>query len=119
MLRIVSIVAVVAAIVFAIPAIRHWRERPPAPVSPAQPLRSTWIAPGSLVPGAGAEYSFGLSLAADGRQLVYPAAKAGVVSLWLHDLSSGTTRELQGTSGAAMPFWSPDLERIGFFANGR
>ena len=28
----------------------------------------------------------------DGRQLVYPAAKAGVVSLWLHDLSSGETR---------------------------
>jgi len=73
----------------AVPAIRHWRERPPAPVPPAQPLRSTWIAPGGLDAGAGADYSFGLSLAPDGRQLVYPAAKAGVVSLWLHDLSSG------------------------------
>ena len=119
MLRIVSIIAVIAAIVFAVPAIRHWRERPPAPVSPAQPLRSTWSAPGGVVPGAGAEYSFGLSLAADGRQLVYPAAKAGVVSLWLHDLSSGATRELPGTGGAAMPFWSADLTRIGFFAGGK
>jgi eukaryotic-like serine/threonine-protein kinase len=109
----------VAAVVFAIPAIRHWRERPPAPVSPAQPLRSTWNAPDDLVPGAGAEYSFGLSLAADGRQLVYPAAKAGVVGLWLHDLSSGATRALPGTDAAAMPFWSPDMTRIGFVAGGK
>jgi Tol biopolymer transport system component len=106
-------------VVFAIPAIRHWRERPPAPVFPAQPLRSTWNAPGDLVAGAGAEYLFGLSLAANGRQLVYPAAKAGVVALWLHDLSSGATRALPGTETAAMPFWSPDMTRIGFFAAGR
>jgi len=107
------------AVVLAIPAIRHWRERPPAPVSPAQPLRSTWNAPGDLVAGAGAEYSFGLTLAADGRQLAYPAAKAGVVALWLHDLSSGATRALPGTDAAAMPFWAPDLTRIGFFAGGK
>ena len=116
---IVTIAACVAAVVFAIPAIRHWRERPPAPVAPAQPLRSNWNAPGDLVAGAGAEYSFGLSLAADGRQLVYPAAKAGVVSLWLHDLSSGATRALPGTDAAAMPFWSPDMTRVGFFAGGK
>jgi len=117
--RIVTIAACVAALVFAIPAISHWRERPPAPVPPAQPLRSTWNAPPDLVSGAGAEYTFGLSLAADGRQLVYPAAKAGVVSLWLHDLSSGATRALPGTDAAAMPFWSPDMTRIGFFAGGK
>jgi Tol biopolymer transport system component len=108
-----------AAAILAVPAIRHWRERPPAPVPPAQPLRSTWIAPGGLVAGAGADYSFGLSLAPDGRQVVYPAAKAGVVSLWLHDLSSGAAQELPGTGGAAMPFWSPDMTRIGFFAGGK
>jgi eukaryotic-like serine/threonine-protein kinase len=108
-----------ATAVFAVPAIRHWRERPPAPVPPAQPLRSTWIAPGGLDAGAGADYSFGLSLAPDGRQLVYPAAKAGVVSLWLHDLSSGASRELPGTGGAGMPFWSADMTRIGFFAGGK
>ena len=105
--------------VLAVPALRHWRERPPAPVPPAQPVRSTWIAPDGLDAGAGADYSFGLSLAPDGRQLVYPAAKAGVVSLWLHDLSSGATRELPGTGSGAMPFWSPDMTKIAFFANGK
>ncbi len=117
--RLVSAAALLAAIVLAVPAIRHWRERPPAPVPPAQPLRSTWIVPGGLDAGAGADYSFGLSLGADGRQLVYPAARAGVASLWLHDLSSGATRELPGTGGAALPFWSPDMATIGFFAAGK
>ena len=42
-----------------------------------------------------------------------------MVSLWLHDLSSGATRALPGTDGAAMPFWSPDMARIGFFAGGK
>ena len=42
-----------------------------------------------------------------------------MASLWLHDLSSGATRELPGTSGAAMPFWSADLAKIGFFAGGK
>ena len=119
MQRVVSAIAVIAAVLFAVPAIRHWRERPPAPVPPAQPLRSTWITPGGLDAGAGADYSFGLSLAPDGRKLVYPAAKAGVVSLWLHDLSSGATRALPGTDAAAMPFWSADMAKIGFFAGGK
>ena len=56
--------------------------------------------------GAGGDYLFGLSLAPDGRQLVYPAAKAGVVSLWLHDLRTGEARALPGTDGGAAPFWS-------------
>ena len=117
--RFISIVATLVAILLAVPAIRHWRERPPAPVPPAQPLRSTWTAPGGVDPGAGAEYSFGLSLAPDGRQLVYPAAKAGVVALWLQDLRNGEARQLPGTDGAAMPFWAPDAARIGFFAGGK
>jgi Tol biopolymer transport system component len=42
-----------------------------------------------------------------------------VVSLWLHDLSSGATRELPGTGGAAMPFWSADMAKVGFFAGSK
>lgn len=107
----------VAAIVFAVPAIRHWRERPPAPPSPPQPLRSAWIAPEGLEIGGGGDYLFGLSLAPDGRRLVYPAAKAGVVALWLHDLRNGEARAVPGSDGAAIPFWSHDGSRVGFFAN--
>jgi hypothetical protein len=60
---------------------------------------------------------FGLSNAPDGRKLVYPAARSGAVSLWLHDLRNGETRALPGSDGGAMPFWSSDGTRIGFFAN--
>ena len=112
-------VAAVLAAVLAVPAIRHWRERPPEPPPVPQPLRAAWVPPEGVEIGAGADYLFGLALAPDGRRLVYPAAKAGVVTLWLHDLRSGETRALPGIDQAATPFWSADGSRVGFFAGGR
>jgi Tol biopolymer transport system component len=109
--------AIALAAIFAVPAIRHWRERPPAPPAPPQPIRTAWIAPNDLDVGGAGDYMFGLSLAPDGRKLVYPAVRAGVVSLWLHDLRNGETRELAGSDGGAMPFWSSDGSKIGFFAH--
>jgi Tol biopolymer transport system component len=110
--------AIVLAAVFAVPAIRHWREQPPSPPPPPVPLRAAWIAPEGLEVGASGDYSFGLALAPDGRRLTYPAVTAGVASLWLQDLRNGESRALSGTDGAAMPFWSADGTRIGFFTNG-
>jgi Tol biopolymer transport system component len=112
------VIAIGAAVILAVPAIRHWREVPPPPPSPPEPVRASWIAPGGADPGSGGDYLFGLALAPDGRRLLYPAAKAGVVSLWLHDLRTGETRALPGTDGAAAPFWSPDGSKAAFFANG-
>ena len=112
-------VALVLAAVFAVPAIRHWRERPPAPPPPPQPVRAAWAPPDEVEAGAGSDYVFGLALAPDGRRLVYPGAKAGLVTLWLHDFRSGETRNLAGTDHAVAPFWSPDGSRIGFFAGGQ
>jgi hypothetical protein len=114
-----TVVATAAAILLSVPAIRHWRERPPEPAPPAEPLRGTWLAPGNVAVGAGADYLFGLALARDGRKLVYPAAQGGAVSLWLQDLRNGEARSLPGTERAAAPFWSADESRIGFFADGR
>ena len=111
-------VAALLAALLAVPAIRHWRERPPAP-PPPQPLRAAWMPPEGVEIGAGSDYLFGLALAPDGRRLVYPATKAGVVTLSLHDLRTGETRTLPGTEQAAAPFWSPDGSRVGFFAAGR
>jgi len=114
-----TIAALMLAALLAVPAIRHWREQqPPVPPPPPQPLRSAWLPADGITAGAG-DYSFGLSLAPGGRQLAFPATKAGVVTLWLQDLRNGETRALPGTDGAAAPFWSPDGSRIGFFAGGR
>jgi len=112
------VTAAIAAVIFAVPAIRHWSERPPEPPLPPQPIRAAWLPADDLDVGAGGDYSFGLALAPDGRRLVYPAAKAGFVSLWLHDLRSGESRELPGTEHAAMPFWSADGVTVGYFAAG-
>lgn len=118
-LRIVAAAAIVAAALLAVPAVRHWREQPPPPPTPPAPLRATLAVPDDLAIGAGAGYVFGLTLAADGRRLVYPAARAGVISLWLHDLATGAVRPLPDTDQAAAPFWSADGTRVGFFANGQ
>jgi Tol biopolymer transport system component len=112
-------VALVLAALFAVPAIRHWRERPPEPPPRPQPVRASWIPPGDVEIGAGSDYVFGLALARDGRRLVYPAAKAGLVTLWLHDFRTGESRALAGTDQAVAPFWAPDGSRIGFFAGGQ
>lgn len=116
--NVLTAVALAVAGLLAIPAVRHMRERPPEPPPPPQPIRATWAPAGGLDAGAGSDYGFGLALAADGRRLVYPAAKAGVVTLWLHDLRTGETRELPGTERGVAPFWSADATRIGFFADG-
>lgn len=112
-------VAVLIAALLAVPAIRHLRERPPEAPPPPQPLRASWTPGAEVEPGAGADYPFGLALAPDGRRLVYPAAKAGVVTLWLQDLRTSETRALPGTDQAVAPFWSADATRVGFFAGGQ
>jgi Tol biopolymer transport system component len=110
---------VLVAALLAVPAIRHWRERPPEPPPPPEPLRAAWMPPDGVVTGAGSDYLFGLALAPDGRRLVYQGTKAGVVTLWLHDLRIGQTEAISGTDQAVAPFWSADGSRVGFFAGGQ
>src|SRR5688572_28019463 len=112
-------VALALAALFAVPAIRHWRERPPEPPPPPPPVRAAWTPPEGVEAGAGSDYIFGLALAPDGRRLVYPAAKAGLVTLWLYDFRTGESRSVAGTDHAVAPFWAPDGSRIGFFADGQ
>ncbi|MBI3427487.1 MAG: serine/threonine-protein kinase [Acidobacteria bacterium] len=59
-------------------------------------------------------------LAPDGRRLVFSAATEGNrSSLWLRPLSSLGAQPLAGTEGASAPFWSPDGQSLGFFAQGK
>ena len=108
-------VLALALVVTAIPAVRHLREQPPSPPPPA---RAAWIPPADLVVGSGTDYPFGLAVSPDSRRVVFPAARDGHVQLWLQDLSSGSVTPLPGTDRAALPFWSADGTRVGFFADG-
>ena len=59
-----------------------------------------------------------LVLSPDGRNLVFPAAdNSGETELWIRPLDDVAARRIEGTKGAAFPFWSPDSRSIAFFAN--
>jgi Tol biopolymer transport system component len=110
------LVALAALLVgVAVPAVQHLRETPPPPPAP---VRATWTAPPEVQPGAGPDFPFGLALAPDGRRVVFPGTRDGVVQLWLQDLRTGAVTALPGSDAATLPFWSPDGSRIGFFAAG-
>ena len=60
-----------------------------------------------------------LAISPDGQQIVV-APGFGVQQpsrLWLRPLASTSGRLLTGTEGASFPFWSPDGQSIGFFAD--
>jgi len=60
------------------------------------------------------------TISPDGRQVVFEGVSAGGKrALWLRPLDSPSAQPLAGTEGGAMPFWSPDSQWIGFFAQGK
>jgi Tol biopolymer transport system component len=102
-------VAVVLIVGLAIPALRHLRE---TPLLSLPEMRVEINTPATADP-----ISFALS--PDGRQIVFVASGAGASRLWLRSLASTTLQPLTGTEGAASPFWSPDSQSVGFFADGK
>jgi eukaryotic-like serine/threonine-protein kinase len=57
-------------------------------------------------------------LSPNGRYMVFPAAdNSGETELWIRPLDEVSARRIEGTRGAAFPFWSPDSRSVGFFAN--
>jgi Tol biopolymer transport system component len=60
------------------------------------------------------------TLSPDGRMLAFSAQGAdGIQALYVRPLDASTPRLLAGTTGAGMPFWSPDSRNIGFYADGQ
>lgn len=63
-----------------------------------------------------------LAVSPDGKRIIFGAPDAlGVNSLWLRSIDAADARELPGTAGGILPFWSPDGQSIGFFdfSNGK
>jgi eukaryotic-like serine/threonine-protein kinase len=76
----------------------------------------------TLPPGyqlVGPQPAFALS--ADGSQLAYVATAhtGGVQQIYLRAMDSQEARPIPGTEGATSPFFSPDGQWLGFFADGK
>jgi hypothetical protein len=62
-----------------------------------------------------------LALSADGKvaAVVAYSEEANQYVLWTYRLGEPSAKLVEGTEGAAHPFWSPDGKWIGFFAQGK
>jgi eukaryotic-like serine/threonine-protein kinase len=84
------------------------RARDPAP---AASIRFT------IPPPPGAAFQGMPAISPDGRRLAFVATTSdGRELLWTRPLEALEARALEGTDGAAYPFWSPDGRFVAFFA---
>jgi hypothetical protein len=58
-----------------------------------------------------------VAMSPDGQLVVYSAREEDDVALWLRSMTFNQEWKLAGTDGGISPFWSPDSNAIGFFAN--
>jgi Tol biopolymer transport system component len=112
-----EIVAWLVAVLGVAAAVSGWALRASGPVAAEQRvIRFTIPAP----PGTKLNpESVNAVVSPDGRRVAFIAAEPGRPErLWVRDFDSVTSRVLEGTDKASMPFWSPDSRSIAFFANG-
>ena len=58
-----------------------------------------------------------IAISPDGATLAFVGVIDGVDRLWIRSLASAEAQPLTNTDGASYPFWSPDSQSIGFFAD--
>ena len=88
------------------------RSRPAVPSNGLQTVHYT-------IPVAGMPGDEVPEISRDGRWIAFVASKSdGSPAIWVRALNEDQPRELPGTSGASLPFWSPDGRSLGFFADG-
>ena len=116
--RLLAAVAAVAAFLLAAATVSLWRNgssNPPHGAVSEPVLRSSLVPPASM-----AFVPYSLALSRDGALLAFVAEAAnGSRSLWVRAMAATTATVIAGTEGATFPFWSPDRQRIGFFADGK
>ena len=84
-----------------------------AGVPATAPLRSELVTPPEADAG-------GIALSHDGTRMAYTGLKNGVPRLYVRTLDeNGLVREMPGTEGAALPFWSPGDRSLAFFAESK
>jgi serine/threonine protein kinase/Tol biopolymer transport system component len=68
---------------------------------------------------AGLESGPIVALSPDGTHLAYVARQGGVAQIYLRAMDSLEAKPIPGNEGATNPFFSPDSQWLGFFADGK
>lgn len=111
-----AIPAAIAACTVAGLLVSLWWWRPGAGTSNTETPSVTAVMADPAVVSA---FIYGFALSPDVRTLVYAGRGAdGVRRLWRRRLSEASAEPLAGTENAESPFWSPDSQYVGFFADG-
>ena len=59
------------------------------------------------------------AISPDARHLAFTAGPGPPLTLWVRSLETGAVRQLPGTEGVAVAFWSPDSRFMAFIADGK
>jgi Tol biopolymer transport system component len=87
---------------------------------PSAPARAPLQLHALLLPPEGRYLTDTLALSPDGTALAFVAGDlSGRQELWLRRLNASGAQRIEGTEGAADPFWSPDGQQIAFFSGNR
>jgi serine/threonine protein kinase len=102
-------------------AVMSWIALTGDQVEPAMEVRATIAPPEDrhfLINGTQAG---SISISPDGTKMTFSASSSGSgrPSLYLRSLGSTNAQIISGTEGATLPFWAPDSEQLGFFADGK
>jgi serine/threonine protein kinase/Tol biopolymer transport system component len=65
------------------------------------------------------DYVGNLAISPKGDRIAYVASVGGRRQIWIRPFDTTEARPLTGTDGATGLFWSPDGQRLGYFADGK
>jgi eukaryotic-like serine/threonine-protein kinase len=111
---IVAVSVIVGFLVVAVTGLGYLAARPPN----EQRLVSFTIAPPAGTTLANVPSKM-VAISPDGDRIVFAVTRAGHRELWIRRLASTKVELVPGTQDASDPFWSPDGQHIGFFANSK
>jgi serine/threonine protein kinase/Tol biopolymer transport system component len=111
-----STTAPIAATLLIVVGILGWTLKPAPPSPSLNPAHvQIVLPPGDRLSTVNTE----LALSTDGTKLAYIAIHEGVQQVYVRALDAQEAQAIPGTEGAFNPFFSPDGQWIGFFAQGK